>query len=89
MNAAASTWRPIKIHCLGSVPPAVIVTQNSPDTHTHSHTLTHTHMNALMQAGRLLTDESLLACLHANLNSQHTRGIYFCHFRRVSGRWAA
>ncbi len=49
---------------LDSVPPAVIVTQNSPDTHTHTHTHTQTYMNVLMQAGRLLTNAGQ-ACMSA------------------------
>lgn len=62
-------WQPIRFHCLGRVPQAVIVTQNSPDTHTRI----QTHMNALMQAGWLVINAGQHACLHAKVNTlKHT-----------------
>lgn len=59
-------WQPIRFYCLGRVPPAVIVTQNSPDTHTRM----QTHMNALMQAGWLVINARQHACLHAKVNTR-------------------
>lgn len=70
-NVLSRLGRPIRMNCLVCVPPAVIVTQNLPDIHTHEWTCCTVTHNAMQ-----------LARLHAKLSSNmqsHDWGWHFDH----------